>query len=277
MGKGVNSACDDLFFINGHDPYSAFLSSDRRTGVGGFDIYSAYFKEKLEAISSSSGPAPFISTAKPIKREDRSSVATPDEIQFQISALLFANDSEELTAEHKEVLNKTAEVLTQHPNIELNILSFTDYEGPRKYDLYFALKRAETVGQYLIQQGVAGERLYITACGSAYPVYIKLSESQPDPSPNQRIDLRFSSSGGMPVRIEYDPKVPIDELENTPYQKDIMGALVNAYNKQGIDVYLYFSIIDWNHPNTTPVWKRMKIKKSMSCLKNLPETNLLNY
>jgi alpha-L-fucosidase len=37
-------------------------------------------------------------------------------------------------------------------------------------------------------------------------------------------------------------------VKNTPYKKDIVKQVVNAYNKEGIDVYLYFSIIDWNHP-----------------------------
>ncbi|WP_436488474.1 alpha-L-fucosidase [Chitinophaga sp. ARDCPP14] len=35
----------------------------------------------------------------------------------------------------------------------------------------------------------------------------------------------------------------------SPYKKDIIGPMVDAYNKKGIDVYLYFSIIDWNHPD----------------------------
>jgi alpha-L-fucosidase len=34
-----------------------------------------------------------------------------------------------------------------------------------------------------------------------------------------------------------------------PWKKDIIGPMVDAYNKKGIDVYLYFSIIDWNHPD----------------------------
>lgn len=34
----------------------------------------------------------------------------------------------------------------------------------------------------------------------------------------------------------------------TPYKKDIVKELVEAYNEEGIDVYLYFSIIDWSHP-----------------------------
>ena len=37
-------------------------------------------------------------------------------------------------------------------------------------------------------------------------------------------------------------------IANTPYQKDIVKEIVDAYHAEGIDVYLYFSIIDWNHP-----------------------------
>jgi len=37
-------------------------------------------------------------------------------------------------------------------------------------------------------------------------------------------------------------------IANSPYKKDIVKQVVDAYEKEGIDVYLYFSIIDWNHP-----------------------------
>ncbi|WP_447641674.1 MULTISPECIES: alpha-L-fucosidase [Chitinophagaceae] len=35
-------------------------------------------------------------------------------------------------------------------------------------------------------------------------------------------------------------------IAKTPYKKDMIGPLVQAYNKQGIDVYLYYSILDWH-------------------------------
>ena len=38
-------------------------------------------------------------------------------------------------------------------------------------------------------------------------------------------------------------------VASSPWKKDIIGPMVDAYNKNGIDVYLYFSIIDWNHPD----------------------------
>lgn len=36
---------------------------------------------------------------------------------------------------------------------------------------------------------------------------------------------------------------------NSPYKKDIIGPIVDAYNKEGIDVVLYFSIMDWHNPD----------------------------
>ncbi|GAA4802175.1 alpha-L-fucosidase [Olivibacter ginsenosidimutans] len=36
-------------------------------------------------------------------------------------------------------------------------------------------------------------------------------------------------------------------IANTPYKKDALKEIVDAYDAVGIDVYLYFSIIDWNH------------------------------
>lgn len=39
------------------------------------------------------------------------------------------------------------------------------------------------------------------------------------------------------------------DISNTPYKKDIIGPLIDAYTKVGIDVYLYFSIMDWSHPD----------------------------
>ncbi|SEO95343.1 alpha-L-fucosidase [Mucilaginibacter gossypiicola] len=38
-------------------------------------------------------------------------------------------------------------------------------------------------------------------------------------------------------------------VANSPYKKDIIGPLVKAYDKQGIDVILYFSVMDWHNPD----------------------------
>lgn len=38
-------------------------------------------------------------------------------------------------------------------------------------------------------------------------------------------------------------------VKNSPYKKDIIKAVVDAYDQEGIDVILYFSVMDWNHPD----------------------------
>ena len=52
-------------------------------------------------------------------------------------------------------------------------------------------------------------------------------------------------------------------VANSPFKRDIVGEIVEAYNAEGIDVILYFSIIDWNHkgyqgaiPKTTEAIQR---------------------
>ncbi|WP_343704298.1 alpha-L-fucosidase [Chitinophaga sp.] len=38
-------------------------------------------------------------------------------------------------------------------------------------------------------------------------------------------------------------------IGNTPYKKDILKELVDAYNAEGIDVNFYYSVLDWHHPD----------------------------
>ena len=72
-------------------------------------------------------------------------------------------------------------------------------------------------------------------------------------------------------------------IANTPYKKDIIGPIVDAYTKAGIDVILYFSIMDWNNPDwrydlkskeDTAAFDRFKVftKNQLSeLLKNYPQ------
>jgi len=52
-------------------------------------------------------------------------------------------------------------------------------------------------------------------------------------------------------------------IKNTPYRKDILKEIVDEYVKAGIDVYLYYSILDWHHPgyrSALPVTKEDSVK-----------------
>ncbi len=38
------------------------------------------------------------------------------------------------------------------------------------------------------------------------------------------------------------------QVTNTPYGKDLLGPFVDAFRKEGLRVGLYYSLIDWHHP-----------------------------
>lgn len=38
-------------------------------------------------------------------------------------------------------------------------------------------------------------------------------------------------------------------ISNSPYKKDIVKEVVDAYTDEGIDVFLYFSVLEWDNPN----------------------------
>ncbi|WP_164234218.1 alpha-L-fucosidase [Microbacterium hydrocarbonoxydans] len=37
-------------------------------------------------------------------------------------------------------------------------------------------------------------------------------------------------------------------VANSPFGRDLVGEVVDAYTAEGIDVFLYFSVLDWSHP-----------------------------
>ncbi|KAA6302645.1 MAG: hypothetical protein EZS26_001152 [Candidatus Ordinivivax streblomastigis] len=64
-------------------------------------------------------------------------------------------------------------------------------------------------------------------------------------------------------------------VANTPYKKDIVKALVDAYTAEGIDVYLYFSIIDWNQPGYRSVVKTERDKAEYEQFKQFTRNQLI--
>ncbi len=39
------------------------------------------------------------------------------------------------------------------------------------------------------------------------------------------------------------------DIASTPYKKDVVGALAKACRKQGIKLFIYYSVVDWYYPD----------------------------
>jgi OOP family OmpA-OmpF porin len=84
---------------------------------------------------------------------------------------LFAFDKSSLKAGSKPILDEVAEKIKQHTDIELVMVTgHTDRIGSDAYNQKLSERRANTVKQYLVSQGVDASRLQAVGKGESEPV-----------------------------------------------------------------------------------------------------------
>lgn len=84
-------------------------------------------------------------------------------INFQVNSYTLMTDS-------YEVLDGIATMLTEHPEISLNVHGHTDSDGPKKSNQKLSESRAMSVVTYLKDKGVAANRLSSTGYGESKPI-----------------------------------------------------------------------------------------------------------
>ncbi|KIG17247.1 Outer membrane lipoprotein omp16 precursor [Enhygromyxa salina] len=101
----------------------------------------------------------------------------PDELPTEmrefsgiIQGIEFATDSSEITDATKPVLDRAIKVLTDYPDIRIEIVGHTDNQGTVEHNLELSKDRAESVKQYLVEGGVDAERLETRGAGQKEPV-----------------------------------------------------------------------------------------------------------
>jgi len=82
----------------------------------------------------------------------------------------FEFNSARLTANAKDILVKTADALKGQPDLRVELAGHTDSVGAESYNLTLSQERADSVRNYLVDLGVAPERLEAKGYGEARPV-----------------------------------------------------------------------------------------------------------
>lgn len=86
------------------------------------------------------------------------------------SGILFDHDSYALKSATRENLQELAPTLNKYDDTNLLILGHTDSTGPSDYNETLSERRAGSVNNYLVSQGVADNRMSITGYGETDPV-----------------------------------------------------------------------------------------------------------
>ena len=91
--------------------------------------------------------------------------------------VFFATDQHTLDGAAQATLRRQAEWLNANPGTQVTVEGHADERGTRQYNLALGARRANSVRQFLVGQGVAANRLRAVTFGKERPVALCSNES----------------------------------------------------------------------------------------------------
>ena len=95
---------------------------------------------------------------------------TEQGIMLTLSHVLFAFDSAQLQSAAQGSLDKLARYLGERPEIQVQIVGYTDSTGSQAYNQQLSERRAQSVADSMAQRGIARGRMRVTGAGETNPV-----------------------------------------------------------------------------------------------------------
>lgn len=207
IGTPLNSPMDDKDFSLSFDGMTAIFSSDRIGTLGGYDLFLAYYKDQVMDQLMYTETLPFISYASDTASLTEvtldpavpiTEAATPEnetiiKKDFYNEPLYYGSDEIIVSPSNKSKLEQIKNILTVYPEVSIVLSGHSIPDGRREFDLYFSIKRAEKAAQYLIDNGVAINRIKVRGLGSNFPhtKHNPSGSNRLSEKNNRRIDVSF--------------------------------------------------------------------------------------
>jgi OOP family OmpA-OmpF porin len=99
----------------------------------------------------------------------------------------FNFDTARITQDSEEILDRNIAVLKKNETIRVRIEGHTDNIGTDAYNLGLSQRRAQSVKDYLVSEGIAEERLELEGKGEKFP--IATNETQMGRDKNRRVEF----------------------------------------------------------------------------------------
>ena len=157
LGFPLNTKGDEINFFVAADGKTAFISSQREGGHGGYDIYTF---ELPEAIRSDS--------ANYLSNVDVVELSVGDALVLQ--NIQFEYNSSELIEDSQTGIQILADFLKRNADLKVELAGHTDNVGGEKYNQKLSADRAEVVRKALVDNGIEETRLTAKGYGSTKPL-----------------------------------------------------------------------------------------------------------
>jgi len=98
-----------------------------------------------------------------------------------IDNIFYDFDKATLTAESTKALDELVKLLNENPNVTIELSAHCDYKGSAEYNKKLSQRRAESVVTYLIEHGIAKDRLTPMGYGKEKPKTIRKKTTEKYP------------------------------------------------------------------------------------------------
>ena len=157
LGFPINTQGDEINFFVAADGKTAFISSQREGGSGGYDIYTFELPEEVRSDS-----ADYLATVDVVELAPGDAVVLQN-IQFEFNSSALTEDSQ------AGIAMLTA-FLKRNPELKVELAGHTDDVGNANYNLKLSSDRAEVVRRALIDHGIEESRLTAHGYGASKPL-----------------------------------------------------------------------------------------------------------
>ena len=135
---------------------------------------------KQEAVNTAPPPAPPPATRPAPPPPVTSSVIPGSAEDFRVNVgdtVHFAFDQYNVEDNDKQILSRQAAWLAKYPSVRVTVEGHADERGTREYNLALGARRANSVKEFLVSQGVSTARVETVSYGKERPICTQSDES----------------------------------------------------------------------------------------------------
>ncbi len=170
LGYPINGPDDDLHLVLTPDNRTGYYVSNDAAGLGMEDIY-VISAPRMELPPLDMSGLTLIASGGGQDTTDNHNntgqIPDPD-FDFEVT---FLFDRSDVQAEKQPYVQSLLAYLKQYPSTEVEIIGHTCNIGPASYNLSLSERRAQSVADYLISEGIAPQRIKVRGKGEEEPLF----------------------------------------------------------------------------------------------------------
>ena len=124
-------------------------------------------------------------------------LSTSDPRAVLTEMIFFDYDQSDLRAEARATLDAKLAFLQANPSVRIRVAGHTDERGSDEYNIALGMRRAAAAKRYLVDLGIADERIAVVSFGEERPLNVESTEAAW--AQNRRDEFEIIA-GGVPPR-----------------------------------------------------------------------------